>query len=354
MIRLRFAPRPAVHLAPSRCDDGPLALPPELRWDCAPPRISLLLGRRQFLQAAGVALAVLTVPLVRTQRAAAFVRGRFFTRHEFETLEALCDRIIPPDADPGAKALGAARYISRLLTAFDRRRPRIFGGGPFSGRTPFPDNDDGTPSNFSPTNSFRRFAPLTRLQELYWRGEILGSAAVPELAAIDAQLGGAKPGLRDVYRTSLAKVDQVAQTMHGAPFVDLATAQQDTVLAALDSGAFAPDPRRANRTFIDILIEHTLEGCFAPPEYGGNRKRGAVPQGWRMIGLEGDNQPLGYSIFSRPLDTYVERPDHPMSTPNPDELGPGGVVVPKPLTADGAAMQNTIVQLSSFFSSGAC
>jgi hypothetical protein len=94
-----------------------------------------------------------------------------------------------------------------------------------------------------------------------------------------------------------------------------------------------------------VVIRHTLEGCFGAPEYGGNRKR----RGWRLIGLEGDSQPLGYSIFSIADDGYHERPDHPMSTPNPDELGAGGVVTPRPLTADGDNVQRNIVAFTRIF-----
>src|SRR5207244_12303079 len=105
---------------------------------------------------------------------------------------------------------------------------------------------------------------------------------------------------------------------------------------------FAHVPRR-RVTLIDILIPHTLEGCFAAPEYGGNRHLG----GWKLVGLEGDDQPLGYSIFSLATNGYVERPDHPMSTPNPDEIDPGtGMVSPKALSADGARMQASIATLS--------
>src|SRR5207244_2314579 len=107
---------------------------------------TLLLGRRQFLKGLGVVLAALAAPVTGVRRAYAAARGRFFTGHEFATLSALCDRVIPPDRDPGARALGAARYIERMLTAFDHRVPLVFAGGPFSNRNPFPDNDDGTPS----------------------------------------------------------------------------------------------------------------------------------------------------------------------------------------------------------------
>ena len=39
-----------------------------------------------------------------------------------------------------------------------------------------------------------------------------------------------------------------------------------------------------------------------------------------MLGLEGDSQPLGYALYSRRADAYRERADHPLSTPNPDEI----------------------------------
>src|SRR5438876_1032949 len=154
---------------------------------------------------------------------------------------------------------------------------------------------------------------------------------------------GPLTGLRTIYRQSLRRVDQTARAIHGKPFVRLEPAEQDAVFALLDSGPasvrFAPDPRRGV-TFIDLLVEHTLEGCFAAPEYGGNRRLG----GWRMLGIEGDDQPLGYSIFSRAKGDYVERPDHPMSTPNPDE-----VAAPRPITPDAEKVQDTIIALTGIF-----
>jgi hypothetical protein len=138
----------------------------------------------------------------------------------------------------------------------------------------------------------------------------------------------------------------------GNDFVALTVDRQDEVLAMLDGGPasvrFGVIPRRGV-TFVDILITHTLEGCFAAPEYGGNRGLG----GWKMIGLEGDDQPLGYSIFSRAENTYHERPDHPMSTPNPDEIDPMTMAVrPKPLSADGDRMQRSIATLSGVVGTG--
>src|SRR5690242_5015533 len=275
---------------------------PALRAQMTAPVVTLLLGRRAFMKAADAVVVALSAPLVRVERAYARARGRFFTRQERATLEALVDRILPPDADPGAKAMGAARYIEDFLTAFDGSgTPRIFAGGPFSGRTPYPDNRTGRPSGRRPRNSFRHFIALTPRQELRWRAELFGSANVPGAGFNDAALGPLM-GLRDVYRDGLARVDAAARAMGGTTFDRLPTTDEDGVLTALDSGGLPTDPRRNNATFLDIVIQHTLEGCFAAPEYGGNLHL----RGWRMLRLEGDDQPLGYSIFSRREDAYRE------------------------------------------------
>jgi hypothetical protein len=332
MPRLRFVrPTAASPRAPERAAASP---------------VTLLLGRRAFLKALGVVVAALAAPALRLERAWAAARGRFFTRQERATLEALCDVVLPPDADPGASALGAADYIEGLLTAFDHHPPRIFAGGPFSGRTPFVDEKTGTPSRRHPRNAFRRFIPLTRVQELRWRAELFGSAAVRGADFNDAALGPLK-GLRDVYRESLAHVDDVARTVAGNVFSALTDEQKATVFAKLDGGdpnlKFVKIPRR-DATFTTILILHVCEGCLAPPEYGGNRALG----GWRLVGLEGDDQPLGYSLFSRGDGTYHERPDHPMSTPNPDEIDPATMMLrPKPLAAISDSIQTRIARASN-------
>ena len=57
-----------------------------------------------------------------------------------------------------------------------------------------------------------------------------------------------------------------------------------------------------------------------------------------MLGLEGDSQPLGYALYSRRADAYRERADHPLSTPNPDEIDG-----PRPLSAEGDQVEQFIV-----------
>jgi hypothetical protein len=280
--------------------------------------------------------------------------SRFLDDHEFATLGALCDRILPPDHDPGAKQLGAARYVERLLTVFDSgETPFLYTGGPASGRNPYPDPTTGTASDAFPPNAFATPIEPSGVQALYWRAEILGGAAAGLPAHVEQQWGGTLVGLRDIYRDGLAIVDDVARAHGGAPFAELDIASQDEVLALLDEpGVFPADPVRGS-SFLDVVIRHTLEGCFSAPEYGGNEGG----DGWRMLGIEGDSQPLGYSIYRVPNDDLVERADHPLSTPNPDEIAADGSLAPRPLTADGDAVQQTISEFTALLEQllpGAC
>ncbi len=304
-----------------------------------------LLRRRRFLELVGGGAASLAfVPLVGSGCSShgAAATARFFSDSERATLTALVDRILPADHDPGAVALGAVDFIERLLAAFDgdASPPRIYAGGPLSGREPFPDPATGAPSDRYPANGFSHFLALDRLQELRWRAELFGTVATPGADFNDAQLGPRR-GLREIYRDGLARVDELALASAGAPFAALASDQQDALLPALDA-AFAPENRRG-ATFMDLAIEHTLEGCFAAPEYGGNRGG----EGWRMLGLDGDVHPLGYSLFASERGDYVERADRPMSTPNPDELDADGRLAPRPLGADAERIQRSIALVSN-------
>ena len=318
----------------------------------------LRLSRRDFLRAASIGAAACAWPTACKQspqpRSAPY-SPRFFSDAQFATLEALCDRILPPDSDPGAKDLGAARYIEQLLSAFDGSEvPFLYAGGPTSDRNPYPDPLLGTPSaTYPPVNAFATPIPLTSVQELYWRAELYGGAGAGLPAHVEQQWGGTLRGLRDIYVEGLAIVDQVSIAQRGAPFTSLSTADQDAVLAALDQPhVFPADPVR-KATFLDHAIRHTIEGCFAAPEYGGN----AGGAGWRMIGLEGDSQPLGYAIYQETIDAMAERPDHPLSTANPDELATDGSLAPKPLTSDGAHIQDAIASFTELLENllpGAC
>ena len=60
-----------------------------------------------------------------------------------------------------------------------------------------------------------------------------------------------------------------------------------------------------------LLFEHTIEGLYASPEYGGNR--GLV--GWKEIGFPGDVQPRGYTATRSSVPTAPTRWTTPASWP---------------------------------------
>jgi hypothetical protein len=259
------------------------------------------LSRRQFLKVSTAGAVLLTTGLTLEACDEGPATVRFLSAHNYDTLAAAAERILPAGSDSGV-----AEYIERLLTAFEHDPPRIFAGGPYSGRLPYPDNTAGGPSGDRPTNAFERFLPLTRVQEIAWRVRIYGSANVPGGGYNDAVIGATK-GWRALYQEGLAALDTQSRGQFGKRFVALDAVSQDQALAAVDG------------EFVSTLTEHTVEALFAAPEYGGNREL----IGWRMMRFEGDSQPLGYSIYDEASKTFRERADHPLSTPNPDEDNAG-------------------------------
>jgi hypothetical protein len=183
---------------------------------------------------------------------------QFFTKTEYELVASAADALMPPDPEsqpgghPGARALGVAEYIDTLLAAFSYDPPRIFAGGPFSGRA-------------GGEASFSNFLPLSPQQELAWRTRIEGSAGHRE-----REFNGPVRGWQTVYREGLAALP--------ADFASRAPAERDAALLA------RPELREA-------LHEHTCEGAYGAPEYGGNRDLA----GWHAIAYPGDSQPRGYT-----------------------------------------------------------
>jgi hypothetical protein len=178
---------------------------------------------------------------------------RYLTASELDQVGAAADILIPPAGDhPGGAALGVADYVDQLLGAFTYDPPRIFAGGPYSGR------NGGEPG-------FAQFIELSRLEELAWRTRIEGSCGIAE-----REFNGPVRGWQEIYRDGLAAL--------GDDFCAVDAQQQDARLTR------EPELRA-------LLYQHACEGAYAAPEYGGNRDLG----GWRAIQFPGDSQPRGYT-----------------------------------------------------------
>jgi Gluconate 2-dehydrogenase subunit 3 len=181
----------------------------------------------------------------------------FFTEHEAAVVEAATARIAPgPEDDPaeaghpGAREADVTRYIDTMLGALDDQN--IFAGGPWSNR------------HTSGPDLMAQFTPLDPVARIAWRKRIIG--------------------WQGQYTKGISKLDQLA----GGDFTTASHAKQDKILAS-----------RSVSAFTSLLFEHTIEGLYASPEYGGNKNL----VGWKEIGFPGDVEPRGYS------DAEVERSD---------------------------------------------
>jgi hypothetical protein len=176
----------------------------------------------------------------------------YFGDSQFRIMEAVCDRLIPTDHDPGAREARVVEYIDGFLGAFAYDPPRIWAGGAFSGR-------------FGGSPGFASFYRLSALDELAWRTRIEGSLGMTE-----REWNGPVVGLQERYAAGLAAL--------GEDFADVDGDEQDRRL-------------RDCEEFRELVYEHACEGMYGAPEYGGNR--GGV--GWAYIDFAGDVQPRGYT-----------------------------------------------------------
>ncbi len=161
-------------------------------------------------------------------------RWAFFEPAEGAAVEALVDRLIPPDPDtPGGKYAGCAVYIDRQLAGPYGRRAGLYLSPPFikGMKQQGPQDADG-------------------------------------------------PAVR--YRKALGALDQYCKKDKGGAFASLSDADKDAIIAGLESGAVKLEGVDG-QDFFELLLKNTEEGFFADPIYGGNRDMCA----WKMIGFPG-------------------------------------------------------------------
>jgi gluconate 2-dehydrogenase gamma chain len=226
--------------------------------------------RRKVLSAMGLALA--TSPISTRARAAVIEGGmpwtpdrtqppqpvdpkgwRYFTQEEAEAVEALVDRLIPPDPEtPGGKDIGCAVFIDRQLAGPYGSAEALYMSGPFH---------DGTKQQGPQAHD--------------------------------------PPAVH--YRKALAALDKYCRGSFGdKPFAGLSDQQKDQVIGDLESGKVPLGGKPGS--FFKQLLKDTQQGFFADPVYGGNRGMAA----WKMIGFPGAR--YDYTDW---VDRHNERYPHP-------------------------------------------
>ncbi len=221
--------------------------------------------RRRAVIAAIPLAAVLAGCTSPQKRAPGATALRFFTSHQAAVVEDATARIAPGPTDdpaeaghPGAREADVTGYIDTMLGALGALAssppPVIFAGGPWSNR------------HTSGPDLMARFVPLDPVAAIAWRKRLAG--------------------WQQQYAMGIEALDKLA----GGDFTKATASHQDKILAT-----------QSVSTFTALLFEHTIEGLYAAPEYGGNR--GLV--GWKDISFPGDIQPRGYT------SDEVERSDGP-------------------------------------------
>jgi gluconate 2-dehydrogenase gamma chain len=105
---------------------------------------------------------------------------------------------------------------------------------------------------------------------------------------IDRALAGYFSGLQVLYREGLEMIARLSNELFGRGFAALPEPRQDEILRIAEDARHAKGSEQL-ALFFAVIREHTLEGMFGDPIYGGNHN--AV--GWKMIGFPGAQ--WGYS-----------------------------------------------------------
>lgn len=144
--------------------------------------------------------------------------------------------------------------------------------------------------------------------------ESAGASQAGVVVYIDRLLAGFRQDLQVAYRIGLRELDALCTQQFGAGFGELEATQRDEVLRTLlgseipaASGvATGPDDLRR---LAALIREHTIEGFFCDPIYGGNRDTA----GWRLVGFPGahwgyaaEQMTLGYDAGDVPVQTITE------------------------------------------------
>ena len=121
---------------------------------------------------------------------------------------------------------------------------------------------------------------------------------------IDRALGGALASSRPAYAAGLAALDRYARSSRGNAFAGLSPTDQDSVLIDVETGA-ATGFTGGSAVFFNMVLNHTHQGTFGDPYYGGN----ANFIGWDLIGYPGVRTMVS-AADQKQLEAGAMKPNH--------------------------------------------
>jgi len=121
---------------------------------------------------------------------------------------------------------------------------------------------------------------------------------------IDRALGGALASSRPAYAAGLAALDTYARSSRGDAFARLSSTDQDSVLIDVETGA-ATGFTGSSAVFFNMVLNHTHQGTFGDPYYGGN----ANFVGWDLLGYPGVRTMVS-AADQKQLEAGALKPNH--------------------------------------------
>lgn len=109
-----------------------------------------------------------------------------------------------------------------------------------------------------------------------------GAAEAGVVRYIDRGLAGFMRDLQSTYRNGLIAVKELTATMSSTTFLESDDATRQEIVGRLDRLG-TDQPEEFAGQFFRILREHTLQGFFGDPAYGGN----VDSAGWKLVGFPG-------------------------------------------------------------------
>jgi len=131
-----------------------------------------------------------------------------------------------------------------------------------------------------------------------------GAAEARAAHYIDRALGGALASSRQAYTAGLAALDRYSRSSRGKAFTDLSATDQDSVLIDVETGA-ATGFTGSSAQFFGLVLNHTHQGTFGDPYYGGN----ANFIGWDLIKYPGIRTMVTVADQQQ-LEKHALKPNH--------------------------------------------
>ncbi|NUT73274.1 gluconate 2-dehydrogenase subunit 3 family protein [Pseudarthrobacter sp. C4D7] len=118
-----------------------------------------------------------------------------------------------------------------------------------------------------------------------------GARETRVITYIDKTTADEDEALRRCYRDGVEALNALTSEQYGQRFAELPEERQDEVLERIEAST-APESTRTPEgpedegllaTFFALVWEHTIQGMFCDPQYGGNHEA----LGWQLVGFPG-------------------------------------------------------------------